>query len=277
MIDNDIINNLKTNTYNNFISKINYIIPNNEKYELCFIDGGNSEIISSPNLSLQAIKIVALILKNNKIKDIKYKKEIILIKKNEEQYEIIENNKSFFLKINKNIQEIGNIIRNLKELTLYSELQDQFEGLVIKDGNFETFTELEKDKILKLKYFCGLSKTSQEQELTPYHNIKDCWYSNKKDFFIIKLNNHSIYSFKLELKNLEINNVMQKLISNSNDYIYPGYPYGLILVDRLARVSNNEITNLKAYLEIKLGKNWKKIKELENSVNAHKILDKLIF
>src|SRR3989344_3694312 len=258
MLDyNKVINIIKNHNFNKTNLTVSHIIPDNQTYPLCFIDGGNSEIISSPKLSLQAIKIVAIILKENKINKIIIKKELVLIKANNSGYEIeIINKQKFNIVLCKNINEVGNIIRNALELKMYTQMQGIFNGL---------------------NTFCGLSKTSKNKDNSLFNSISGCWYLEKEKYYITKLNSHSSYSFKLELKNLEINRVIQKLISNSKDYIYPGYPYGLMLVDRLARVSNQEILNLKVYLETKLGKDWEKIKFLENSINAHQLLDNLVF
>lgn|SRR3989344_8596621 len=279
MLDyNKVINIIKNHNFNKTNLTVSHIIPDNQTYPLCFIDGGNSEIISSPKLSLQAIKIVAIILKENKINKIIIKKELVLIKANNSGYEIeIINKQKFNIVLCKNIHEVGNIIRNALELKMYTQMQGIFNGLIIKDGGFEAFTELERKEINGLNTFCGLSKTSKNKDNSLFNSISGCWYLEKEKYYITKLNSHSSYSFKLELKNLEINRVIQKLISNSKDYIYPGYPYGLMLVDRLARVSNQEILNLKVYLETKLGKDWEKIKFLENSINAHQLLDNLVF
>ena len=56
MLDyNKVINIIKNHNFNKTNLTVSHIIPDNQTYPLCFIDGGNSEIISSPKLSLQAI------------------------------------------------------------------------------------------------------------------------------------------------------------------------------------------------------------------------------
>ncbi len=272
------INILDSQDFAPLESSLNYITPDNQNYELCFIDGGNSEIITTPNISLQIIKTSAIIMKKNKLSEIKTKKSLFLIKSLEKSYEIIEIGKNKYeLEINKNIQEIGNILRNLAELRLCKEMQKEFQGLIIKDGGFEVHTDIEKQELALLGPICGLSKTSMDLNQSKLHQKNGCWFFHQDTNYIVKLNKNSNYAFKLELKNLDIEQVIQALISNSKDFIYPGYPYGLILVDRFARISNQQILYLKTYLETKMGKKWEKIKFLENSLNAHNILDKLVF
>ncbi|MFA5141433.1 MAG: hypothetical protein WC471_00495 [Candidatus Woesearchaeota archaeon] len=263
--------------------KVNHITASDSNKKLCFIDGGNSEIISSAQLSLQMIKIVAVFMENNRLIKTLSEKKIIMIKPKEGAYEIEEIGKEkFTIKSNKDLKEIGNIVRNVYELRFCRKVQQDFEGLIIKDGAFEAFTELEKKELEKLTNICGLSKTSmdtfQDISLTGALNkIPGTWYLESEGYHIVKLNSLSRYSFRLDLKSLNIMDVIPALIFNSKDFVYPGYPYGLILVDRLARVSDQQTAYLKAYIEAKMGKDWKKISLLENSTNAHSVLDKLSF
>ncbi len=57
--------------------------------------------------------------------------------------------------------------------------------------------------------------------------------------------------------------------------MFIGYPYGLIDVDREARISNKEIEFLKTQFMIKLGKDWEKVKQAMTTNNAHEILDSI--
>ncbi len=262
---------------------VNLLIPDKRPYDLCFIDGGNAEIISSPHISLQAVKACALFFESNRLSSIKQDKHLFTIKSADGSYEITEPGKSgFMLRSNKDIKEVGGIVRNLAELRFCKEVKKEFGGLVVKDGGFECTHELERAELEQLDGICGLSKTSMEtlqgSPITALINtLPGCWYAEQDKVFAVKLNQFSNHVFKLELRGLEISSVMQALLSNSNDYVYPGYPYGLILADQYARISNGQASSLKTYFETKAGKDWKKIQVWENALNAHKILDKLVF
>ncbi|MBI2112661.1 hypothetical protein HYT52_03955 [Candidatus Woesearchaeota archaeon] len=91
---------------------------------------------------------------------------------------------------------------------------------------------------------------------------------NKKTSFV-KLHPESKHVFRFE-GNTE---VLPLLVHNSSDPTFLGYPYGLILVDKLARVSREEQKSLK--LKFVLDKNNQDIVEYLNTSNAHDILDNL--
>ena len=59
---------------------------------------------------------------------------------------------------------------------------------------------------------------------------------------------------------------------------FPGYPYALIDVDRLARVRYNEIEHYRVIFMATASKNpiWNKISNSVSSIDAHGILDRMI-
>jgi hypothetical protein len=95
------------------------------------------------------------------------------------------------------------------------------------------------------------------------------------DCFVVKLHKKSNYRFRLEyLKGKsEIDEMLGILVENSVDPLFLGYPYGLILADKRARISNDEISHYKIKLESQM-KNYKEIQEYFTTVNAHDTLDR---
>ena len=67
--------------------------------------------------------------------------------------------------------------------------------------------------------------------------------------------------------------ILPLLIYNSNDALFLGYPYGLILIDKIARVSNQEKNSLR--MKFLLNKENKEISEYLRTADAHSILDNL--
>ena len=63
------------------------------------------------------------------------------------------------------------------------------------------------------------------------------------------------------------------LISNCKDALFLGYPYGLILADQLARVSNEQKNSMR--MKLILNEKNKEIKDALFTQNAHDILDNL--
>ena len=69
--------------------------------------------------------------------------------------------------------------------------------------------------------------------------------------------------------------VMAELKNNAKDLSFPGYPYGLILADKLARVSDKEAEYLKAKFFAAAGSKWSNLKNRMAAVNAHEVLDRM--
>lgn len=70
-------------------------------------------------------------------------------------------------------------------------------------------------------------------------------------------------------------NVTAMLARDASDATFPGYPYGLILADRLARISSQERTYLLTRLKTLAGDRFQAIASSLNSLNAHDVLDAL--
>jgi hypothetical protein len=65
------------------------------------------------------------------------------------------------------------------------------------------------------------------------------------------------------------------LKKQSNDLIFPGYPYGLIQADQFARMSNKEKDYFIMFYKTKAGKGWEDIEKDLSSLNSHDILDRI--
>ena len=98
----------------------------------------------------------------------------------------------------------------------------------------------------------------------------------KSAVFIVKLNKSGKYCFQFETNKKEkIAETLEQLAKNCSDAVFPGYPYGLILADKFARVSNKEKEYLLTIFQAKAGKTWGKIKQYLNTKNAHSVLDNI--
>lgn len=122
---------------------------------------------------------------------------------------------------------------------------------------------------------------------------KDCWYyhpiyqitkaDNQADVYFVKLHELSSYPFRFDIyieqskdldkKETEI--IMGNLAENSNDLSFPGYPFGLIKVDQMARVGGAELEPLKIQIlsEFDADHYNNYIKPRLRSVDAHDLLN----
>lgn len=92
--------------------------------------------------------------------------------------------------------------------------------------------------------------------------------------FFVKLHARTQYIFHVEtLSGADAQHTFSQLAHPACDPIFLGYPYGLIAVDQLARVSNQEQSYFKTLFEARAGAFWKELQPQRNAVNTHAILD----
>ena len=86
----------------------------------------------------------------------------------------------------------------------------------------------------------------------------------------------SRHAFRIEVynrQNEKIPELAAELSENSKEITFPGYPYGLIMADRFARVSNNEADITRAKIRATADAGMKKLLKQEKALDAHGILD----
>ena len=105
--------------------------------------------------------------------------------------------------------------------------------------------------------------------LKQLHSKETWFYAITENTALVKLHPQANHIFRFE-GNREI---LPFLISNSHDALFLGYPYGLILADKLARVSNQEKSNLAANFLLRAEN--REIRDYLYSGNTHEILDRL--
>jgi hypothetical protein len=203
------------------------------------------------------------------------------------------------------ISKIGGICRRFAELSFAKGMINELShgDIIVLDGSLRCCVTSEKEQMQsfydkaaeKGVLVSALAKTSRifsdqgscfitelkklggdEWFYYPVAELNDSNYQARIAF--VKLNKISDYIFNFEqYKGQEdkIKEIVGLLAKNSNDAVFPGYPYGLILVDQLARVSNKEKDYLITMFKMKAGKEWSKIKEHLNALDAHNILDNI--
>ncbi len=85
--------------------------------------------------------------------------------------------------------------------------------------------------------------------------------------YFVKLHPESQHIFRFEGDPI----LLPALVSQCGDALFVGYPYGLILADKFARVSNEEKRSLR--MSFLLRNENRILRSYLNSMNAHEILD----
>jgi len=270
--------------------------PSAEK-TIAFVDGGQAEILSGGNLCLSFIRVFAQVMQGAKKLE-SFKEEFYLLttavyRQGEIWYEskifgsdliaeedLIISSQDAAIKSGQErgpISKVTNMARRLAELKLASCIKADY---ILLDGTLEsTFQSEEKylqnlgknvgalAKTCSLFTTCGNSPVVLLQKLSPTQNS---WsYFVEENNYFVKLNSKAKHVFRFQ-GNKEILSV---LLPHSSDPLFLGYPYGLILADKMARVSNAEKNALK--MSLLLREENRELVGYLNTLNAHEILDNL--
>ncbi|PIN79704.1 hypothetical protein COV16_02765 [Candidatus Woesearchaeota archaeon CG10_big_fil_rev_8_21_14_0_10_34_8] len=265
---------------------------------LIFIDGGNAEIVKTADYSLQFIRITAVWF-NGREKVFQRRKEGYVLVKSQ----LIDNKMCFATHcyggltgseelcvsaddLNRDevpIMQIGNIFRALQEIKFAKEVFTD-NSVIVLDRSLIPENEYEEKAFKDLKgIVCGLNKTTSllcnngesVVSVLQSYGRRGCWVYNNvfsnynMDF--VKLHSKSKYLFRFEINNNDgLQDVASWLCSLSNDAVFLGYPYGLIVADSFARVSNREKEYLQTMFSALSGKEF-----AVEALNAHSVLDNI--
>ncbi len=291
------------------------IDPDNDKSDkICFIDGGNAEILSSPSFSLHLIRVYYCIYEDKKkISSKKY--EFWSLAKpafdSNLSYEIniigsdLFNNKITFDPSDQtlkegihdaNISKFGSIVRRFAELSVANQIaEERLAGMIVLDGNLQESIIGEDAYLSNLIDNCSknmirlasISKTNSIltnkgrsaavllNRLAP----AGTWYCELSDKKHDKAPNICFAKLHPSSKHtfrvdFFDEAVFGSLAEHSKDPIFLGYPYGLVEADGHARIPNREKQMLRTMLMAKLGRG-NDLATLLSSSDAHQILDKM--
>lgn len=176
------------------------------------------------------------------------------------------------------ITRVAAMARRFSELALAQRISADYSAhYVILDGTLEaTFTGEEKHLQLLPPTTAALAKTSTLFTISGNNPVvllnrlapSGCWrYFVENQAYFVRLHPQAKHVFRFE-GNIDI---LPFLVEQSQDAVFLGYPYGLILTDKLARVSNEERNALR--MNFLLRKENKGIRDYLQATNAHEILD----
>ena len=174
------------------------------------------------------------------------------------------------------IGKVANMARRFAELSLAAELKAVF---IVFDGTLEpTFKNEEKfiarlpENASALAKSSSLFTTSGNSPVILLNKIGPAgnwsYFVEGKTYFV-KLNEKAKHVFRFEGDK----EVLSFLAGNSSDALFLGYPYGLIFVDKMARVGNKEKQSL--MVNFLLRKENREIMEYLQTSNSHDILDRI--
>jgi len=268
---------------------------------IAFIDGGQAEILAAGNFCLSFIRVGALVyLDNKKISeymhefyllttakyennDLLYETKIFPVKEKEEKIveekDLLISSTDVTIKTSQeraSITQVASIARRFSELATAAKIRAD---IIVIDGTLEPSYRYEEKYLTKLSTsVCALAKSSSlftaagNSPLVLLNKLSPpgCWsYLVEKDSYFVKLHEKAKHVFRFTGDKEFLPNLME----NSTDALFLGYPYGLIAVDKLARVSNEEKKSLR--INFLLRSENQEIAAYLSATNAHDILDNL--
>lgn len=290
--------------FNNKLLEINKahfepISKNCPSKSIAFVDGGQAEILSAGNFCLSFIRVGALVYSNNKkVKDYKHEFFLLTTAKYEsgevaygstifpvhgvkmiDERDLLISSTDATIKTSlerASITQMPNMARRFAELALAALVTAD---VVVLDGTLEPSFRNEEKYLSRLApNACALAKSSSLftasgnspvvllNKLSPV----GCWsYFVEDSTYFVKLHEKAKHIFRF----IGNRNFLPYLVENSKDALFLGYPYGLIAVDKSARVSNEERKSLKMNFLLKAEN--REIAEYLSATNAHDILDNL--
>ena len=136
--------------------------------------------------------------------------------------------------------------------------------------------------------FSAVSLMANRNELNKkrwyYHPIVDIKAPDHKAVMLaVKLHPRSKHVFRFEILNSQaeemhdFNKVVGLLARNASDLTFPGYPYGLIEADRLARVRDEEVEPFRIQLLSALSGlgSWRELEAFIHATDAHSVIDEI--
>ncbi len=266
-------------------------LVNTEKTELM-----KKELIKKGLIKNEFYLFTKAVWKNN---DLFYESSIFPLRESKmiDENDLTISSSDSSLKVGKErapITRVAAMARRFSELALAQRiLADYSAHYVILDGTLEaTFTGEEKYLQQLPPTTAALAKTSTLfttsgnnpivllNKLAPsggwsyfVDNVRDKQDALLHQTYFVKLHPQSQHVFRLEGSAEMLPSLLPFLVEHSQDAVFLGYPYGLILADKLARVSNEERNALR--LNFLLRKENKGIVDYLQATNAHDILDRL--
>ncbi len=290
-------------------------INNSSKnHKICFVDGGNAEILASPSFSLHLIRVYYCTYENKKRISSKRYEFWSLAKPIFDDKLIYEVNMIGYSPLGKkisfdpsdqtlkegvydaNISKFGSIIRRFAELSAANSVAEgKLADIIVLDGSLQQSFVGEDAYLKNLIDNChenniklaaisktnniltnkGRAATVMLNKLAP----SGAWYCDivhKKEDGAPKICFARLHPNSKHIFRIDYfdEGLFETLTDHSKDPIFLGYPYGLIEADSFARIPNREKQLLKTMLLAKLGKE-NDLVSLLSAGDAHQILDKM--
>jgi hypothetical protein len=228
-----------------------------------FVDGGNAEILGAPHFSLQKLRAVGV---HYPQKRVIRREQTVLLVRCPEGWNVFDERGGTELVIADELPDAIGMVRERVEHVLSLACLQEDSGVVVLDGDNapEGCVALQKS---------SSTLTTRGFPLSSVLTAAGPWFARFGEVYATKLDRKARHVFLIHgtvtLERLRV------LAHYSHDLIFPGYPGGLVLADRLARVSNEERESLRVHAKTLLRELRERVVNAEAAKDSHDILDSL--
>ena len=253
----EIINFIKSN-----IKPMN--IPNNfEEFEVkvpdenvIAIDGGSSKIVDGGAWAIGLVRIGEV--EYNKKGKVGEKVEDYWVGISEDEIKVIKNKET--IKVPVKLRDVDNQFETaIGDVRKYLEWKHASETskLVLMDSILKPIETWQVEMIKRMKRVVGIPKTNRKglngrSLIGLISKHPGSWIYKLDDLIFVKFHPISEYVYRVDLKGVDLN-IIPKIAFFAYDPELIGYPYPLLKVDKIARITNEEKRTLEYKIKEKLG------------------------
>jgi hypothetical protein len=258
------------------LDKFKQISANNMR--TVFIDGGNGPLFDAPSAAVHLVRVAALEYHGAERIATHREEALCIVTRDNGRVRVRyagQNWEGFSLGADVTTEAAADLGRRMAERAFASRFND----LVIFDGDLQSRHSVEQEALARLSApYCGLTKTTTQ--LTDQGGSaaavlftlgpKDAWlHPLTGTTGFVKLHPLSSRAYQLQAHDITLEEAAGALLA-TNDPSFPGYPYGLVEADILARVSASEQRALSELLRTRMKGRWK---EQAGALDSHDVLD----
>lgn len=225
--------------------------------EAWFVDGGNASILEAPHFSVQKLRAAAVKFPKKEVKIIE---DVCLITWAGTHWQFTSEKG---LVQGTAIGELMDAITHARQ-QLEHQLAQQLNGTVVLDG------DIAPDGCIALQKTVSVL-TENGFPLSAILTAAGPWCAPLGELHAVKLHERARHVFLVHGATKE---QLHILAHASTDAVFPGYPYGLVLADKLARVSKEEQSSLKITAKAML-KELRSVEAAMAASDSHDILDSM--
>lgn len=272
---------------------------------LLFVDGGNAEVLGGPGFSLQLVRCAWLLFDGRECAERKRKEGLVLVRATDAGSYAIDGFGitvpiASFSRSDRALakgrhavepQAVAEEVRALIELKTTGQLAGlAAPRMVVRDGSLVPETAPGEALLRQLREACrergaiiaGLAKTSNAitdtgmpaGEALLRLRPEGAWtYAPAASMHaFVRLHDRSRHVFRLDVDGGTAMEAAGLLAAHAADAGFPGYPYGLVAADRLARVARHEADQQRALFLATAGR---ELQAVLAGKDAHGVLDGL--